>query len=127
MAGKDSKKRANVPGDAAWDGVKPLPPPVVVDGFFVYEEGNVIEGVITGEGETQFGPYYAVKASKPTRISRDKEYVDAPAGTIVGLSDRAALRGVGEYVAKGPTAIRVVVLGKVGKAWDLDVRCREAF
>lgn len=106
---------------------EPLPAPTVLDGFFVFEEGAEIEGVVCGTGETKYGPYYALKTVAPVRASQGGEYVELPKGSIVGVSDRVALGPLAAIIAAGPTAVKIVVKGKRGKAWDLEVRHREAF
>lgn len=131
MAKQTSKTQGTPASD--WDNVPKAPPPMIVDGFFTFEEGNVIEGVVSGVGESKFGPYYGIRVKVPnslgkgTTYSADKEFHEASDGQIIGVSDRAALVTLGDAVKAGPTAVRIVVVGKNGRAWDLDVRHRPAF
>ncbi len=122
-AAKNPNKAPNVP---EWS--DPLPPPVLIDGFWHMEEGKTIEGVAIKYGETKYGPYLAIKVKNETEISRDGEYLTVPAGSIVGVTERAAMAGLREVIEKGePTAVRIVCNGKDGRAWNLEVRHRPAF
>jgi hypothetical protein len=131
MAGKNTKPQAK---DA--QGYSQLPDPIELDGFWVKEEGNVLEGAIMSRTEGRFGFYYVIKTKSPCKVKPLEEGAKpgakpftAPAGSNVGVSETAKLRPLAQLMEEGPTGVRITVRGERedGKGKILDVGVRPAF
>ncbi|SRR6266542_2990167 len=107
---------------------KPLIPPIVPDGWVKAEPGTTISGVVLERGQTEFGPYYAIKLSASVAGKDfDKKPCTFAVGQIVAITEISGLRPLAERITMGPTAVRITCTGKNGNRYMLDVRCKPAF
>jgi hypothetical protein len=122
-------KEVESKGKGAWS--DPVAAPIIADGFVEKATDTVIEGVVLGRSEGQYGPYYTIRINANTQAMvkvGDNQAKAATEGMVVNLSEVNALRPLADIVKKGPTAVRIIFKGKGDKEeWLLDFRHRPAF
>lgn len=97
-------------------------------GFFDAEPGASITGIYEGFFETDSGAIHKVRVTEQTSVTDKESIISVDPGKLVGVSEKAALKGLRELTA-GTHEIRVTYQGKkdIGKgrmAWDVEVLTR---
>lgn len=112
--------------DAGWS--DPVAAPEVPEGFMLKEEGLAFEGPVIARSVGEYGPYYVIKILKGDGSYKVGDEVKAiKPGLNLAISEINALRPLAELMKKGPLMAKATFKGKVGQAWDVELRTKAAF
>jgi hypothetical protein len=129
---------ANV-AKANGNGYQDVAPPVQIEGFWVKEEGAVLEGVVLESGQGQFGTNYKIRVlEKPVKAktnetdsegNKTSKTITVAVGKNVGVDGNAHIRAaIDERLrAKVPTMVRIEITGRRGQGWAYKIGVKDPF